>query len=362
MKKSKILSVISVIGPHGGTSNKLKALISGSKHEHYVYCPLYNRERNAQLKEDYDWFTNTGIYCEYRCNGRNIFPYIRDIVRIVRENNIEIVHFYFNYENTFAPFVKLFCPGIKIVRSIVGYDAPLSTIRHFLLDNTFRFTNKYIFISHYIKTLYECDYPRLKEKQSQIIYNGAVNVKQSHIPYKQRKDLVTTSGLSKRKNVEVLVEAMNLVVNKYHKNIKLYILGDGPSRKTIEDLISRYGLKENVCLVGYTNSVADYLDNCLIYVHPATTEGFGIAVTEAMFMKCPCIGSNAGALPELIADGKNGYIVDSYDARQWADRIVNLLEDPELAYRMSNESFRRATELFPLQAFIDNHDKYYDAL
>lgn len=362
MKKRKILSVISVIGPHGGTSNKLKALISGSKHEHYVYCPLYNREINAQLRMDYEWFTETGIYCKYSCHGRNIFPYIKDIIYLIRKYNIEIVHFYFNFENTFVPLLKLWCPNVIFVRSIVGYDAPLSSIRHFLLNNTLKYTNNYIFISQYIKTLYEKDYPLLKKKNSIIIYNGAVNVKISSTPYNRRRALVSTSGLCERKNVEVLVEAMSIIINDEHREIMLYILGDGPLRPKIESLINKYGIQKYVCLVGYTNSVADYLDKCSIYVHPATTEGFGIAVTEAMFMKCPCIGANAGALPELIANGENGFIVDPYDARQWADKIIQLMDDPQLAYNMSLESYRRATEMFPLQSFIDNHDKYYTEL
>lgn len=344
----------------GGTIAKLRALMKTSRHRHYLYHPGYDDNR-TEIEREMPYYASIGVTASYGIHNRNVWKHVQEIRRMIREHDIEIVHFYFHFENSFAPLLRVLHPQIRMIRSIVGFERELPSYRKALVRIGFAAVPDIVFISQYIKRLYEQAYPVLKKKRTRIIYNGAVNVVPPTVPLQERKWLVTTSGLCERKNVGVLVEAMNLIRNRYgRKDVGLYILGDGPEREKISRLIEKYQLTGQVVLVGYTTDVPAYLNQCAIYVHPATTEGFGIAVTEAMEMYCPCIVSDKGALPELIKDGENGFVVPAYDAEAWADKILRLWDDEGLRTRQAEESYRRAVEHFSLQSFVARHDELYD--
>lgn len=359
---ARILNVTSAVTPMGGTITKLRALMKSSRHQHFLYHPGYEENRR-EIEKEIPYYDSIHVPAFYGIHGRNVWKHVQEIHRIIEEHQIAVVHFYFHFENTFAPFIRILHPKVKMVRSIVGFDRELPYFRRKMVGMGLSAVPDCVFISQYIKRLYEDTYPLLKKKRTRIIYNGAVNVEPLSLPLEKRNILVTTSGLCERKNVGVLVEAMNLIRNRYgRRDIKLYVLGDGPEREKITDRVERYGLQDQVLLVGYTAMVSVYLDRCAVYVHPATTEGFGIAVTEAMEMHCPCIVSDRGALPELVKDGENGFVVSAYDAQEWAEKILLLWDDIPLRLRFSEHSHRRAVELFSLQTFIARHDEMYDEI
>lgn len=359
---ARILNVISAVTPMGGTITKLRALMKASRHQHYLYHPGYEENRR-EIEQEMPYYLSINVPTFYGIHNRNVWKHVWEIHRIIREHGIDIVHFYFHFENTFAPLIRVLHPRVKLVRSIVGFDKELPFLRRTLVGMSLSVVPDCVFISQYIKRLYEETYPLLKKKRTRIIYNGAVNVKPLSMPLEGRNILVTTSGLCERKNVGVLIEAMNLIRNHHgREDVKLYILGDGPERETIKERVERYGLKEQVVLVGYTTNVPVYLNRCAVYVHPATTEGFGIAVTEAMEMHCPCIVSDRGALPELVQNGENGFVVSAFDAQEWAEKILRLWDDTALRLQWAENSHRRAVEQFSLRSFITRHDEMYDEI
>lgn len=358
---ANILSVISVCGKTGGTTVKLKKLVEESSHNHFVYFALYDKNSIKEFPQNKIWFGESSkIKIHEGFYGRNFIRHSLELFRIAKMNNIDIIHFYFNFENTFAPILKILYPKAVLIRSIVGYDEPLSFIRSFILKQVLKPVDNIIHISHYIKNLYEDNFPLLKNKNNNIIYNTGIYVSENTSHPSNRKDLVSISGLCARKNLAVLIKAMEIVVFKHKINCKLFILGDGPSRDELETLIKKLNLGKHVILVGYSTDTISYLNNCKIYVHPADTEGFGIAVTEAMYMKCPTIVSNAGALPELVVNGLTGYIVDPYNPEEWSTKIIELFKNDELCIKMANESYKRACEVFPLSGFVNNHDVLYN--
>lgn len=359
---ARILNVISAVTPKGGTIAKLRVLMTQSKmHEHFIYQPSF-KSVESQLLMEKDWYKQHEIPSYYSTYGRNIFKNAWAITKIIKEHHIDIVHFYFNHEQTFASLVKLLNPNAVLVRSFEGHNK-LSLFRKLLLQTALPFIPNYIYISRFIKSIYEKEYSCLKKKNTCIIYNAPINVKTVRKKVQNRKHIVAVGGLNEVKNYRLIVEAMKYVVWGYdRKDIILQLLGEGPKRKELETLIKVYKIQDNMVLKGSTDKVSDYLEDCAIFVHPATAEGFGIAVVEAMQMHCPCIVADKGALPELIVDGESGYIVDAYDAKAWAEKIIYLYDHPDERLRMGENAYKRAMEKFSLEAFVRNHDEYYNTL
>jgi starch synthase len=83
-----------------------------------------------------------------------------------------------------------------------------------------------------------------------------------------------------------------------------------------------------------------------VFALPTRFEPFGIAFVEAMHFGLPCIGPDAWAVPEIIADGETGYTVPVNDIDALTDRLLRLLRDPALARAMGDAARSRAQRLF----------------
>lgn len=86
------------------------------------------------------------------------------------------------------------------------------------------------------------------------------------------------------------------------------------------------------------------------FVTPSIYEPLGVAVLEAMAHRLPCIASTGGALPELIAEGETGYLVQAGDHDALAERMLALADDPELTRRLGEAGYRRFKERFTWDA------------
>lgn len=83
-----------------------------------------------------------------------------------------------------------------------------------------------------------------------------------------------------------------------------------------------------------------------VFCLPSLFEPFGIVILEAMFFGLPCVGTDAWAIPEMIANGETGYTVPRADAAALSHRLIELLADPGLAHRMGSAGRRRAEAQF----------------
>ncbi len=80
--------------------------------------------------------------------------------------------------------------------------------------------------------------------------------------------------------------------------------------------------------------VSEYLGGSTVFCMPSWREPFGIAYLEAMAAGLPVIASNLGAAPDFVIDGETGYTVDPGDVQQLADRMEQLISDPQRAREM----------------------------
>ena len=122
-----------------------------------------------------------------------------------------------------------------------------------------------------------------------------------------------------RKGGPVLEEAFKTVLSTY-RDATLTIVGCTP----------RLNLP-NCNVVGRVllSDVKKYFMQASIFCLPTTLEPFGIVFLEAMAHRLPVIGSNIGAIPDFISEGKNGYMVEPYNSRQLARRIIELIGSGE---------------------------------
>ena len=144
------------------------------------------------------------------------------------------------------------------------------------------------------------------------------------------------------KGTVYLIEAMPRVIPRL-PDTKLVIIGTGPEeaalRRRADELMAGDSIEFRGS-VSQQDLIAAY-HAADVFVLPSVnqsgiTEGLGVVLLEAMASGCPVIGSNVGGIPDIITDGKNGFLVPERDPTLLADRIIRILSDTGLA-----ETFRK---------------------
>ncbi|MEY4110966.1 MAG: hypothetical protein RLZZ46_1321 [Bacteroidota bacterium] len=139
--------------------------------------------------------------------------------------------------------------------------------------------------------------------------------------------LVSIGNLVPKKNHKLLVS----VCEQLHKkgiDFRCDILGYG-SQEQLQQQINLAGLNERVFLRGTVSDVQYYLKYADIYVHPASYEPFGLVILEAMAAGLPVICRNGQGNLDIHEEGKTGYLIEGDEPEKFADRIINLMDNPE---------------------------------
>ena len=157
------------------------------------------------------------------------------------------------------------------------------------------------------------------------------------------------------------IDTIEILVKRGRK-IHLYIVGDGPLKMTLLQKIENKKLNNYIHILGYRTDIEELLRVCDIFVHPCYKEGFGIAVVEAMISEKPVIVANAGALPELIENGKSGLVVEPFDVNAWAEAILLLLKDKEMACELGSNAKKKAQHEFSIDKYVNNYQELYKSL
>jgi L-malate glycosyltransferase len=139
----------------------------------------------------------------------------------------------------------------------------------------------------------------------------------------------------------------------------LVLVGDGPDRDAAEHEVDTLGLRRDVRFLGKVESVGDVLRGADLFLLPSATESFGLAALEAMACGVPVVASAAGGLPEVIEDGKTGFLAPVGDVPTMADRAMQILEDPGTLQRLRRAAAARALE-FSADRVVPQYEAVYN--
>ena len=232
---------------------------------------------------------------------------------------------------------------------------------------------KIIAVSHFTKRELR-QYYRIPEEKIRVIHNG-VDVDKFQPAKDKRKvkaelgfnpddpTILSVGRLYARKGLFTLIECMPAVVKQF-KNAKFVISGKGQSdemRKLIAHA-EKLGVKDNIIFTGY------YPDRKLPLLYQAADvfafstfyEHHPFAVLEALSTGLPVVTTWVGGIPETIQSGKNGFLVEPFNARQFSEKIVYLLEHPAEAAEMGVLARKTILEQFDWRIVVKDAIRVYN--
>ncbi len=159
--------------------------------------------------------------------------------------------------------------------------------------------------------------------------------------------ILCVGTVCERKDQLTLVKACSLLKAR---DFTLYILGDETTDPEYASNVraEAESLAGKVIFMGHltTEELYAMYNQCHFLANLSRWEGHGIAVVEALWAGLPVLAVNAGAVPELVTNGYNGFLIEPGDVKACAERLLILLEDSDLREEMSLNAHVRAEKLF----------------
>jgi len=167
--------------------------------------------------------------------------------------------------------------------------------------------------------------------------------------------LLFVAQLSERKGTPVLVEACRILAER-GVSFRCVIVGDGPQRELVAQLVEQYALQEVVELAGvvFQEHLKKYLEQADVFVLPCVVasngdmDGVPVSLMEAMAMEIATVSTDVSGIPELIEDGVSGLLVPEKDAVALADALQRLLKDKELCMRLGKHGRQKVLHEFDI--------------
>lgn len=222
---------------------------------------------------------------------------------------------------------------VKSYRKYVFYQVSTDEL-HEIHEKTFPCFDKILVEHEDIKKLIAEWYPSETEKIDIIEnYVDYEVIRTQSREYEVSKDehrvMICSCGrFAKVKGFDLAVEAAN-ILRKNGEEFVWYLVGDGPERQKVENLIAKYELADYVKLTGMLTNPYPYIVNSDIYVQPSYEEALSLALLEAQILCIPIVTTKTVGGITMIRDGIDGIQVE-INANSLANGILNLLNNKEL--------------------------------
>jgi len=135
--------------------------------------------------------------------------------------------------------------------------------------------------------------------------------------------------------------------------------GDGPDRGPAEHLARDLKVDRHISFLGKQNHVERLIPLAHVLLMPSELESFGLVALEAMACGVVPVATRVGGVGELITDGEDGYLEAVGDIAGQAARVVALVTDDQLHYRMAKAGRWNAAERFCHEKIIPQYERYY---
>jgi glycosyltransferase involved in cell wall biosynthesis/peptidoglycan/xylan/chitin deacetylase (PgdA/CDA1 family) len=298
--------------------------------------------------------------------------------RLVREEQIDIVHTFFHTSDLWAgPIAKL--SGAKVLISSRRDMGILREPRHNLAYMAMRgIFDQVQTVSERVRQ-WTIEKDGIDPDRAVTIHNGIETLLPASSMQAERLRrllnvpvdapiISTVANFRSEKGIDVLVRAASTVVRR-SPDAHIVVAGSfgntAAGRVHFEEVVRlrrAAGLEERVHFIGAMEDIPSLLRITDIFVLASRSEGLSNALLEAMVAGLPSVATAVGGNPEVVVDGETGYLVASEDSAALADRILKLLDNPDLRKRMGEAGRSRAIEQFSVERMVARVIESYENL
>lgn len=355
---------------HGGTEHQFAELVSRLDQRKYnitITCfsragEFYKNVESAGLPvfefARTRWFEPQTIRCAL------------DWVHLVRKNKIELLHTFDYYTNMFAGVLAPFTGVPLFISSRRDMGTMLSPKQRWAVHRVFLHSDRVVVNSDAVRqSLLQRGFPDsrirlirngvdLKRYQA----NGHAQSARRELRLDENSQLIgVVANLRPEKGHKILLQAAPSILKRY-PNAHFVLAGPGPLEGELRAYVAANNLSSSVSFLGDYTAIPELLATLDIVVLPSLSESLPNVVLEAMSAGRAVVASAVGGCTEVIEDNRTGLLVRAGDPAALAQRILLLLDQPELRMQLGNAARKHAEHEFNFSEAVKNLEHVYDEL
>ena len=191
------------------------------------------------------------------------------------------------------------------------------------------------------------------------VHNGMPDILQNKKMHISDVRFIMVARFERPKDQALLIMAFSKLIDK---NWMLEFVGDGPFFQDAVDLAKKYDLTDKIFFSGNCDNVVDRLASSDVFCLVSDWEGLPLTIIEAMREGLPVIASSVGGVPELVEDGKNGFLVSRGDLNGLVDSIQALIASEKNRLALGVEGRRLFEERFMFDLMLKRSINIYHKL
>ena len=294
--------------------------------------------------------------------------------KISKERKFDIVHIHWPIPMALLgiPFIKFDIPLVFTFYTAELTLASKNSIFRFFSKNIIKGGDHFIFISSFTKNSFFSLFSEFKNiKYSILPFASSLEQAKMKRPKVNSKNnnILFVGRIVERKGIVYLIKAAEILKTKgYH--FKVTIVGDGPDREKLKNMIMKKNLTD---LVRFTGKVSDkelhtHYENSDLFVLPAIvdskgdTEGLGVVLIESLIYGIPVVASKVGGIVDIVKDRKTGLLVEQKDSEKLAQAIITMLVDQNLRKKTVIEGQKLIKEYFSIESISEKLHNIYKTL
>jgi glycosyltransferase involved in cell wall biosynthesis len=301
-------------------------------------------------------------------SSSNYLVVLKETRELIRKLQIDLVHSH-GYRSDITGYIATRSTGTPIVSTVHGWTPISAKLRCYeMLDRWFlRRFNGIIGVSkEIVKSLHAAG---IRPEKVRLINNAVPprpEIHDSRMDIRKalfscaadEKILLAVGRLSWEKGLDILLRSFQMHCAG-DQRIRLVLVGEGPARDTLVGLAEELGISARVIFAGHINKVAPYYAAADLLVLSSRTEGLPMVILEAMQAELPVVCTRVGGIPELIADGETGIMVEPEDADALGRAIMRVLGDQALSDTMRRKGVSVVRTNFSADAWARKIEQFY---
>ena len=211
--------------------------------------------------------------------------------------------------------------NIHAEKSLVANKLIFKWMYRYFLKNKLRFmsVSKYILLKNlsYMEEFLFPDFENIPIVHATVDLDKFLSIDRKYANRREDVIIGSVGRLNWAKGYDLLIESLS-VLKKNHPNFQVKIVGEGPYRSKLENMIDQYSLKENVFILGelHYKDIPEFYNSINLYIQPSISEGSPITLKEAMASSLPILASTAGGIPEIIDHNETGILFEKGNKKE----------------------------------------------
>lgn len=367
-ERIKVLWIIKGLSA-GGAEKLLAMSLPYIDREKFDYRIVYFLKRYSDLVSTFEQ-SGIPVYCLNMGKIYDIRAFFR-LLKLIRKLEIDILHIHSPFAAIIGRIAGFICRVNKIITTEHEIHRRLHPVTKFGTLFTYPLNHTTIAVSKAVADSLT-KHSMVPSSRIHIVHNaidlGTMQSVHNHVDVRKSlgikpNDMVVgnVAHIRPGKGHTYFLEAAHLIL-KQRTDVTFVITGKERTEKELNELLElakELRIRDKILFTGFRSDAIQVMSAFDVFVLPSISEAFGIVLLEAMNLEIPIVASRVGGIPEVVVDGRNGFLVSPRNPQELADKILKLLNNENIRIRMGKEGKKMVRESFDIANMVKRVEQIY---